>query len=364
MRIDFLIVDNDYGTSSHFSEQLALALQRKGVETRLFYISGGNFYKAFYQIQSDPPDLTCSFSDITIGKNAPLGEAWGICHLSFFIDHAAYFLHQLSPTYSMVGAIDQEDVVFLEQLGFSRAFFFPHGVERELSFGPDLPSYEVSYLGTCIDIEEIEKSWKMKFSQKIRALLDECAYLVLHEGISPLRALLERGVEENLPLLHQELENYVRGKDRLGLLAAIKDQPLHIWGKGKWKKYLPEAKVHRSIPFSSAIDIMRKSKILLNSVPTLQHSSHERLFSAPLVGCLPLTSDTTYARKEFVEGRSMATYRHGSWDAVREKVHFYLNNEEKRKEVVKSAGALILEKHTWDSRADILLDRIPILLVQ
>lgn len=363
MRIDFLIVDNDYGTAAHFSEQLALALQRKGVEIRLFYISGGNFYKAFYQIQNDPPDLTCSFSDITLGKKMPLGEAWGICHLSFFIDHAAYFLHQLTPTFSMVGAIDQEDLAFLQGIGFPRAFFFPHGVEKELTPSSHPPCYEVSFLGTCLDFEATRESWK-RFSQKKRELLDECAFRVLHERVSPLRALLEGKVEEDLPLLHQELENYVRGKDRIELLQAIEGIPVHIWGKGKWKKYLPKALVHRPLSFSSAQEIMKKSKILLNSIPSLQHSSHERLFSAPLAGCLPLTTDTAYARKEFIEGQSMATYQYGKWDAALEKLHFYLENEEKRKEVVEGARALILEKHTWDSRADILLNNIPILLVQ
>ncbi len=351
MKIDFLMNDNPYGSTAIFSKHFAEALVRRGIEVRLFHIGGGNFYKAFYAIQNDPPDLTCSFSDITLGNKMPLGDAWGIHHLSFFIDHAVYFLHQLQGNYSLVATTDEEDLAFMKHLGFKRAFFLPHAVSKDLFEEPELEkSYDLVMLGTCPDFEALRKAW----DPKRREILEEGSRRVLKEKISCLQVLLEAGVEADLPLLHQQMENYVRGKDRIDLLKALGDFKPHIWGQGAWKKYLPGAHVHRSLPFERALQVMRKSKIVLNSIPFFPHSSHERIFLSYATGAIPFTTRTNYVQKNFVEGHNIVTYAPGDWEGAKENVSQLLRNETYRRAIVDAGRSEVLNNHTWDVRAKAL----------
>src|SRR5262249_1229 len=131
MKIDFLVGNNPYGTTVHFSKGLSEALRRLGVSTRLFWVDDGLFFQAFYDIMADPPDFTCSFSDISLEKK-PLGDLWQIPHLSFLVDPPIYFLHQLLGDYGWVSCVDEHDVAFVKGLGFQRSFFLPHAADRNV----------------------------------------------------------------------------------------------------------------------------------------------------------------------------------------------------------------------------------------
>lgn len=347
MRIDFLIGDNPYATTSHFSEKFAEALRRSGAEVRLFYVGGGNFYKAFYAITDDPPDLTCSFSDITLGEKEPLGCAWRIPHLTMCVDHALYFLHQTKSNYSYLSTIDEEDLNFLNQLGFQKAFFLPHGVDRELAKIENEKVYDIAMLSSCIDFEKIRKGWPGKYPQ-IHKILEEASERVLEEGISCLNALLDLKIVEGLPLYHQEVENYVRGVDRVNLVQALDCPRLHIWGHGNWRRYVKEAKVHRAVSFDLGLQVMSRSKIVLNSAPTLQYGSHERIFHALILGALPMTSDTHYVRKYFSPGENISVYR---MRHVKERVDHYLGDDKARIAMTDLGREEVLRNHTWDERA-------------
>lgn len=353
MKIDFLLVDNTYDTAHHFSEHLGEALQKKGVRVRFLDLGNGNFYRVYRELREEPPDVTCSFSDITLAEGELLADALQIPHLTLLVDHVVYFLHHLKSNYSYVSCMDQEDVHFVKSLGFHRTFFLPHGVPNSLFENRERERlYDVVMIGSCYDYEKIQKRWKSKFSAKTRDLLEEAALKILgNENLSCLQVLLEAKVGKELPLLHYELENYVRGKDRIALLRSLKNVKVHIWGQGSWKKYLPEAVIHRSVTFKKALEIMGAAKIVLNSIPTFKYGGHERIFHALALGALPLTSATPYIEAEFPEG-SIACYRYGKEEETLEMVQGLLVNEDRRKAMVEKGKKIVLAKHTWNTRAE------------
>lgn len=345
MKIDFLIAVNPYSTTAHFSEKLALALKRKGCTVRTFYIGGGLFYKAFYEIMADRPDLTCSFSDITIGQKEPLADMWGIPHLNILVDHAIYFLHQIKSKYNLFASMDEEDVLYLKGLG-AEAFSFLHGIDRDLVVDPTQKrAHEIVMFGTCFDFEKIVKKWENT------PFLD-CAEKVLQsEDVSVLRALIESKVEDNLALMHQDLEKYCKGKERVELINSL--EGVEVWGNGPWKKYCPKARIHKSIGYEKALQIMASSKIVINSAICHKFSSHERIFQPLALGALPLTSATTFARRNFCDGKNILI----AGDHV-EKVKELLHNDDLRVQIALEGQKEVLQKHTWDERANRLVEAL------
>lgn len=326
MRIDFLVGENTYGSTIHFAKAFSEALQRAGAETRLHWIGDGHFFHAFQEISSDPPDLTCSFSDIHLA-GAPIGDLWRIPHLSLLIDPAIYFLHQLQGKYSWVSCVDQGDVDFVRKLNFERIFYLPHGGDRKLLTSPENERpYEVVFFGSCV--EQTTKDGTVL----------EAAWRVLSAGTtSILQALLELGVsEELLPRYHAEVDLYARFQDRVRLLASLKSHEVHIWGNGPWKKHVPNAFVHPPVTFDQTLEIMKKAKVVANSSPRFKRGLHERIVYAPLCGAAVLSAHEGGYRYTYGEWEDQAFY---NW-----------------KEVASDLQARVLAEHTWDHRAQTLLE--------
>ncbi len=340
MKIDVLAAGNQYGTGVHFAKGLAAALERIGVSTRLFWVDDGHFFHALHAILADPPDLSCSFADISLNKK-PLGELWQIPHLSWLIDPPIYFLHQLQGAYSYAACVDAEDLAFITRTGFSRGYFLPHGADicHLTPVQVDRP-YNTVFFGTCVDYEAIAEHWP----KEMRELLLAASERVLSPaGITIVQALTELGVSpENLPHYHGEVDRYTRGKDRIELIRSLKD-PVYIWGEGPWEKYLPGYPIHPSISFDQALNIMKQSKVVLNSAPRFKAGAHERIFYAHLCGAAVYTGENRYLTAELPELR---TYRFGEWETP--SFHNWAQSA--------SAGQeRVIASHTWDARAISLL---------
>lgn len=342
MKIDFLIGDNPYGSTVHFAKGFSQALERLDVQTRLFWIDDEQFFHALYTILEDPPNITCSFSDITAGGHS-LGELWSIPHLSILLDPAIYFLHQLKGNASLVSCVDEGDCRFLKSLGFPKSFFLPHGVNKELMTPVDNPRpYDVVFFGSCIDYEAVRASWKEKYPLAICSSLDEASERVLSpEGTSILQALTDLGVQEvDLPLLHHELDLYTRGKDRVSLIRSFPN--VHVWGDRGWEKYLSKDTLHPSIAFEATLEVMKQAKVVLNSSPRFKEGFHERIFYALLCGSLAVTGRTPFIEKHFAIGEELAVYNYGTYEALDLRC---------AAEIASKGQEKVLKDHTWDNRA-------------
>lgn len=347
MKIDVLAAGNQYGTGLHFARGLADALERMGVSTRLFWVDEGHFFHALHAIVDEPPDMTCSFADISLNKK-PLGDLWQIPHLSWLIDPPIYFLHQLQGSYSYAACVDAEDLAFITGLGFSRGHFLPHAADicHLTAVKRDRP-YEKVFFGTCVDYEAIATHWPKEIRE---LLLAASAQVLLPDGMTVLQALRELGVSsENLPYYHGEVDRYTRGKDRVELIRSLKD-PVHIWGEGPWEKYLPGYPIHPAVTFDQALNIMKQSQVVLNSTPRFKAGAHERIFYALLCGAAVHTGENRYLTQELPE---LFTYRFGEWEAP---------SFENWKEVASACQERVIASHTWDARATFLLQILHLVL--
>ncbi len=321
MRIDFLVAKNTYKATESFSKAFAEALQRADVETRLHKVEEGDFFST---LQSDPPDFTCSFSDIHC-NGMPIGELWRIPHISLLVDPAIYFLHQMRGAFSGITCVDEGDVEFVRKLGFERVSFLPHAGDQSHLTSPakDRP-YDVVFFGSCIEFETDDER-----------VIAASKRVLSPEGPSILEALVELGVpDEELPRYHNEVDLFTRSKDRIELLRSLRGHNLHIWGNGPWEKYAPHATIHKPISFDQTLEVMKEAKVVVNSSPRFKKGLHERIVYGALCGAAVLSG----------QGGSY-NYRYGEWESF--------NFSDWQHQAEKSQQEMLLH-HTWDHRAALL----------
>jgi spore maturation protein CgeB len=350
-KLAILVGDNPYETTRFFAKSLAKAFERLGIEVQLHWVADYQFCYALEEIRASPPLMTLSFSDIHF-EGRPIADLIGLPHLTMLLDPALYFLHQLQSPLSLISSVDQKDVEWLHYFGKKEAFFLPHGAEIDIltTVERERP-YEAVFFGTCIDYKAVEERWGRNYAASEAKALKEAVERVLSsEGPSILEAILESKLDKiQLLQWHQEIDHYVRGKDRIALLQAHSQHSLHIWGDGPWRRFLPNAKIWPAVSFDQTIALMQQATFVLNSSPRFKSGSHERIFYGALSGACVVTGENPFIHEYFVAGEELLTYAYGSWSNCLKK--------ERWQEIAEKGQRKVRLEHTWDARAAQILKK-------
>jgi glycosyltransferase involved in cell wall biosynthesis len=222
-------------------------------------------------------------------------------------------------------------------------------------------------------------AWRARNPEALNKVLDDAIDLVFsNDRLSLAEALVEawnaskcdpRGVD--FPVLYSYLDNFTRGKDRIELIRSITHAKVHVFGELSpdnpvgilgWKQYLKaqsNVTVHPPMLYSEIFPILKRAKIVLNSMPFFRDGTHERVFNALACGGLPVTSESIYLHEQFKDGKEMLFYKAADRGAVNAKIDDFLAHEEKRKEVVDHGRAKVMKHHTWDARVEQLAKDLP-----
>lgn len=377
-KIFFIVNWNLYESKRYFTEKLCEALNRQGVETTIFDIKE-NPLEALdaMSILQFQPDLICSFNSIPPlpGKNKFFYDFLKIPCLSLTVDPAMYSLSLIHSSYSLVSCVDRNDCESFKSAGFEKVFFLPHATDKNMTSTSKERIYDVVFIGSCNDYESIREHWKKYYTQEINTVLDDGIDQVLSDKyisisqalINALKASNIAKEDVNFHELYYFLDFYTRGKDRVELIRSITDAEVHVFGQTMighpvhtlgWPHYLGKQSnvtLHQFVPYVHSFDILKQSKICLNSMPFFKDGSHERIFNSLACGALPITSGSKYIEEMFEMGKDLLKYEPGHWLDVNERVNFYLANEKERQKIVESGRKKVMEHHTWDNRAQELL---------
>lgn len=377
---------NLYESKRHFTLKLAEAMRRKGIETLHIDVKESALTaETLGTIARFNPNLTCSFNTLRpIGPDTFLWDYLQIPHWSILLDPVIYSMELTRGPYAMVSSIDLEDCEALQAQGMENSFFFPHAVERELIHtGEAEKPYDVVFLGSCYDYESLEALWIKEQPKAIHTLIQEASHLVLSDSSTSISKALQLASQHfpspeklDLPMLFYCIDRYTRGKDRVELIRSIKEAKVHVFGasaedeitsaKG-WDYYLANCKnvtLHPPVSFIEGLEILKKSKIALNSVPFFKKGSHERVFTSLSCGAVPLTTATDYWLENFRVGKEIETYSLGNnYQEVDAQINTLLADETRRQGIVAQGAAVVQNTHTWDQRVDTLLEILPPLLL-
>lgn len=383
-RITLITNYNLYESKRHFTKKLAEAMQRKGIETQIFDVKERPLEAdVAAEIKSFKPDFTCSFNSLLPLPNQKyLWDVINIPHISFLVDPALYSVALTHSPLSILSCVDRDDCTALNLFNFQNTFFWPHAVERDIKEEHGERPYDVVLIGSCYDYENLRSYWQMQNFPEINKALDDAISIVLSDKpISLPQALVNAwnaaGLSpENVDFmaLFYYLDNYTRGKDRVELVRSIRNAKVHIFGDKMtdhpghqygWEHYVGKQSnvvIHPSVPYEESFNILKKSKICLNSMPFFRNGSHERVFNALACGSVPMTSDTLYWQEQFTEGKEILTYHPGNWGTVNERIDNLLKDEKQRAKIAASGRAKVMQEHTWDKRVEQLIkDAAPFL---
>ncbi|HEV8052805.1 MAG TPA: glycosyltransferase, partial [Parachlamydiaceae bacterium] len=369
----------------YFTEKLAEAMERHGIKTKIIDVRQESLGTAsMNEIREFAPDFTCSFNSFEpIKDGLYLWDFLKIPHLSFLVDPPFYSTTLINSPYSMLSCVDRSDCEAVRSNGFERVFFWPHAVEKELSADKNEKRiYDVVLLGSCYDYESLRLAWQQRNPITLNKVLDDAIDIVFsNEQVSLAQALVMAWQASQLDpqgidfyTLYYYLDNYTRGKDRVELVKSIKNAHVHVFGELatdnavgilSWKQYLgqqPNVTVHPPTLFGEGMQVLKQSKIVLNSMPFFRDGSHERIFTGLACGCLPITSESKYLREQFTDGKDLLFYHSNKRDEVNGMIDGLLSNEKKRQEMAAKGREIVMKHHTWDQRVEELKKIVPAML--
>lgn len=377
MRISFFKNQTtQYDVLHHFRNGLTSALEKQGINTSLIdleHMDRASFFKAIY---SSPPDYTFAFNGLQPLKDGRfLCDELEIPHIAWLVDSAHYALDFAKTPFNHLITPDQISADILRGAGAKQADFLPHAFESSLTTSPDTErSVPIVFCGSLMDPIEIESLWKQHLPPNIfKSLLDaaektlslpEQTYQEAFDQIMNLHPDFFRTLTpEKITHLVVSLDGYIRAKDRINLLVALKGLPVHIYGNSlsnrTWGDYLDLAngdyRISPAINFQSAIMIMKNAKIVLNSSPMFKTGAHERIFYGLGLGAAVLTNETSWNQEHF-SSDELLIYSSGNPKEMHDKIAELLNHPNKLKEIAMKGQQKVLEKHTWDVRAKQLLN--------
>jgi glycosyltransferase involved in cell wall biosynthesis len=379
----FASVFSQYGVLGHFTRELSNALNRQGIISRVIEAKRDNPGAFVEEILKDPPDCTLSFNGLLPDQEGHfLCDLIKIPHVACLTDAAHHFFPLVQSHRNIITCVDQDFCQIFRDFQFPSVLFFPHAASKcfHSSLRPD-PIYEVVMPASFIDYEAVRESWSKKYSSELISVLEETAELVLNQQsldyvkafVNTLDQRLRIGIridphQLNYTEVLDDLEVYIGGKSRIELLQAIQDVPVHLFGKEDgegWKKYVWQQSnihIHPAVPYHEVLELMKKSKIILNCTPEIKRGGHERIFSGLAARTAVLTLDTPYMREHFQDEENILLFKPRHWEEVNDKLKTYLQHDDKRHRLASRGYEKVMLEHTWDQRAEQLVEELPTFL--
>lgn len=384
-RIDlFMPPLSQYGVLHHFTKKFYEALMRAGVNCRLMEAERKNPRPFLLQLFNDPPDCTLSFNGLL-----PDDEGRFFCdmikipHVACLVDSPNHFFPLIRSPYNIITCVDRFSCDFFKGMKYDNVLFMPHAVEKNIVYHPDEDRpYDVLFLGSYIDFEQIAAEWKKKYPESLCKAMQEAAEITLSDQTTPyvqalvqsLQKLSDKDADPRLQNLDfvellDELEMYIRGIERVRLIKAIKHARIDVFGTGHsktvWDRHLGKGHhlvVHEAVPFDQAMELMKHAKIVLNSCAWIKDGAHERTFAGLACGAAVLTGENPFMRSSFTDGESILFYRGDAMNEIDNTISSILKDEPKRRAIAKKGRDIVMQSHTWDNRASLLLKELDPLL--
>lgn len=387
-RIDLFLPPNmsQYGVLHHFTHKLHEAFQRLGVSSRILVAQHDNPKPFLTELFKDVPDCTLSFNGLLPDEDGRFfADLIRIPHVAYVVDSPNTFVSLANSPFTVIASVDQNAVEFFRGVNASNVLFMPHGVEKTLSFDPkdDERIYEVVMLASCIDYEAIYADWK-NYPPALLEVLEEAAHTALNDPkksvVQSFVSAMDKKMTEGAPLdpntidfieILDQLEMYIRGKERVELIRNIKDAKVDIFGAAaattSWKKQLGNQTnviFHEGISYEQALQVMQKSKIVLNSCAWIKNGTHERALAGMGAGALVLTASNPFMEESFTDGKNIAFYTYKDLNQVNNTINRYLKDETLRRQVAHAGREVAMHHHTWDIRASTLVKELDPILRQ
>lgn len=305
-----------------------------------------------------------------------LAQLFGAPHVLWHTDYALKHHERLegTPPETPMLMVDPTQIEAIQSIyGADRhpnLTFFPHPAACEPAPEEDLAAYAARpipllWSGTCHRPEIPWAGAPVQTRKIFEAALEQALAI---EWAPPHvvfdKVLAESGMDLSNPanagarVACHHIDTVVRTTRRFNFVKALAKTrlPMIICGDN-WQDQLYRFKNVTYLgpqPMPKVVELMRQSRVVLNTNGNFGAGSHERPFTILLSGALPFTDVSRYYEQIFEEGRDIAMFRWMDLPAGLTRLGELINNPELAYPMVQCGRAKALADHTWDARLPII----------
>ena len=151
--------------------------------------------------------------------------------------------------------------------------------------------------------------------------------------------------------------NYLASRAyRQGMLAALPQAQLHVWGNDAWRTLLPRARHHGGTRYGAATAQVYRGCAVNVNLTNLQmpRAVNQRTFDVPAAGGFLLADAQPELSRYLEPGQEVATF--ASADELRDKAAYYTAHPAARAAIATAGRRRVLAEHTYVHRMQTLLD--------
>ena len=385
MRILMMKGQSQYGGTRLFCDEAAAALARRGHDVEMLdlgdvdnggaivlaHAATGARYDLIFTI-----NIAGEFRD-SLGRTLP--DLYGGPHVVW---HTDYILSQTArlhgtPKTTAVLLVDPTQVEAVQSIHgadrFDHIGFFPHPAVGEAA--PDDASVDEFMARRPIEVlwsggyQKPDQPWA-GVEGPARQVLQDALDLALSVEWTPPHIALDlvlkargldladpasRGAREAATFVDIE----VRKTRRFEFLKAVAKTgvPLRICGAG-WESQLyrfKNATYEGPVEMTRMAELMRQSRLVLNTNGNFGAGSHERPFSASLAGAATFSDYSRYYDEVLKPGENIELFYWKDLDAGMAQLSALASDPERCFAYARAAKAETLAHHTWDRRIGLIL---------
>lgn len=187
-------------------------------------------------------------------------------------------------------------------------------------------------------------------------------WIAPHEAVAQVLGDMNIDVTEPARRIHLTLaghvHDHVRKARRTEFVKAVAKTgiPIHICGLG-WDKHLyrfKNATYDGAVDMTRMVELMRRSRIVLNTNVNFGAGSHERPFSASLAGAATFSDHSAYYDEAFAPGE-IAMFRWKDLPGAMGELKAPAADPQRAFEMGRAAKARAVAAHTWEKRLPLIL---------
>lgn len=311
-------------------------------------------------------------------KDTSIYDTLQIPLLAICIDHPSIDIEKfqtLKSRYVFWGLYDRADTDYaLKYIGSDKNYFFAPNAGFASS-SPVVPfnkrDYDITFCGSLMDYESYRKVWDQYDNPHVKAFCESTVELLLSNDTLSISEAVEEAMHyynflsfhpkgKTLHFLSKAISFYVRGYRRETLLKQLAEQGLKIHCFGRKSDFSklshPNLMIYDFLGTSDYLEVLNRSKIVINTSPMSKYATTERLISAMLNGAAVATDINDFLSDNFTEDESFIGFSHLDYRTLVDKLSRLLASTDTLEEIALNGQNAAEKNHTVMHRAQTLIE--------
>ncbi|QHQ60704.1 glycosyltransferase [Anaerocolumna sedimenticola] len=373
---------SQYNVLRYAADAIASGFKDLGCQVKVIgFHAADDFDVALREIMGEY-DLIFSFQalffDYKLEDNTFLYNNISTPVFGYIVDHPSYHHERLSAELNSnvyLGCIDNKHVSYIRRYypGIKNVFYIPHaGFESKERIPFEKKDIDLFFPGTYTP--------SLSYVEAINQLPDifcKTAYKIIEYMQNDLTVTLEGALEvyfnsigfncsidefRELMVMLLPVDGYIRSFYRDLCIHTLLENGIHVTVAGNgWREFITSYSENlnvisdKGIDIENVIELIGRSKIVLNVIPTYKEGLHERLITGMHCNAVSLTHSSTSIEKFFKNKENIVIFDLNNTDQLPYIVNDLLTDVNKSKEIAIKGCSIAAGNHKWSDRArDIL----------